>query len=46
MKKQVYGKENQELNINKQLNRDCYAMRKSEYEFKVWLLFVCWFGFF
>lgn len=39
MKQQIYGKENQELNINKQLNRGCYARRKSECKFKVWLLF-------
>lgn len=43
MKQQVYGIENQELNINKQLNRGCYAMRKFEYEFKAWLLFGFWF---
>lgn len=42
MKKHVYGKEDQRLIINKQLNRGCYATRKFEYEFKVWLSFVFW----
>lgn len=31
MKKKVYGKENQELNIS----RGCYATRKFEYKVKV-----------
>lgn len=42
MKKQLYCKEDQGLIINKQLNRGCYAIRKFEYEFEVWLSFVFW----